>query len=93
MTHPDRFAAILTSGYLSANPDIPNSQRWKASRPEYYPFVRCLGGISLFDFSNFDPEDYEKTHPFSNWYDFVPYLDSWGGAVWIEVDRFAAAEK
>jgi len=93
MTHPARFSAILASGHLSANPDIPNSERWKASRPEHYPFVRCLGGISLFDFAKFDPEKYEKTYALSNWYSFVPHLKSWGGAVWIEIDRVAAAEK
>jgi hypothetical protein len=92
-TRPDRFSAILASGCLTANPDIPNSERWKASRPEHYPFARCLGGISLFDFANFDPKGYEQTHPLSNWYDFVPYLRSWGGAVWIEVDRVSATEK
>lgn len=90
-THPDRFLAILTCGCLCVNPDIPNSERWKASRPEHYPFVRTLGGISLFDFSGFDPAKYELSHPMSNWHAFVPYVERWGGAVWIEVDREAVS--
>jgi hypothetical protein len=90
-TRPDRFASILATGCVSATPDIPDSERWKASRPEHCPFVRCLGGVSLFDFDGFDPEAYAKTHPMSNWYDFVPHLRKWGGAVWVEIDRDAVA--
>lgn len=90
-TRPDRFATILATGGLSATPDVPDRERWKATRPEHYPFVRCLGGVSLFDFADFDREGYERTHPMSNWYDFVPHLAKWGGAVWIEIDRAAVA--
>lgn len=92
MTHPDRFVAILSSGGIRVEPDIPNSKRWKATRPEHYPFVRHIGGISLFDFFGFDPEIYEKDFPMSNWHSFVPHLSSWGGAVWIEIDRLAVVQ-
>lgn len=90
-THPDRFLAILASGGLRTEPDIPNSERWKASQPKYYPFVRHIGGISLFDFFEFAPESYQKQFPLSNWYEFVPHRQVWGGAVWIEIDRQASS--
>lgn len=88
-THPDRFLAILASGGLKVEPDIPNSERWKASQPKYYPFVRHIGGVSLFDFFDFVPESYEVQFPLSNWYEFVPHRQVWGGGVWIEIDRQA----
>jgi len=90
-THPDRFLSILASGGLLVEPDIPNSERWKASKPEHYPFVRHIGGISLFDFFEFSPESYEEKFPLSNWYEFVPHRPVWRGAVWIEIDRQAAS--
>ncbi|GAA6147758.1 hypothetical protein NBRC116586_08200 [Pseudooceanicola nitratireducens] len=27
----------------------------------------------------------------SNWYEFIPHRQVWGGAVWIEIDRQAAS--
>ncbi len=91
VTHPDRFLTILASGGLQVEPEIPNSERWTSSRPEGYSFVRHIGGISLFDFSEFDPDCYEAKYPISNWYDFVPHPRAWGGAVWIEIDREAVS--
>lgn len=88
-THPDRFSAILDCGCVRANPDLPNSERWKATRPEDYPFVRCLGGVSLFDFADFDAKKYAQQYFLSNWQAFVPYLEKWQGAVWIEINRSA----
>jgi hypothetical protein len=79
-TRPDRFASILVTGCVSATPDIPDRERWMASKPEHYPFVRWLGGVSLFDFDGFEEEEYERAHPVCNWYDFVPHLGKWGGA-------------
>ena len=88
-THPGRFKAIIQSGFLRVNPDIQNSERWKASNPETYPFVRHIGGISLFDFEDFEPSIYESRFPLSNWDEFVPHRKTWGGAAWIEIDREA----
>ena len=89
-TRPDRIHDIVASGSLMVDPDIDNSERWKTSRgPDYYPFVRTIGGISLFDFAKFDADLYDNTHPMSSWRSFVPYLSAWCGAVWIEVDREA----
>jgi hypothetical protein len=91
-THPDRFRDILTRGAIIPEPDIPNSERWKASKgPEFYPYVRTLGGVSLFDFNNFEPESYSREFRVSNWHDFVSFRKDWGCAVWIEIDRVRAA--
>ncbi len=89
-THPRRFLSIIASGGVSADPsNLPNSERWKAQQPEYYPFVRLMGGVSLFDFANFDAERYSQTHPMSSWHTFVPHRRDWGVAVWISIDRAA----
>jgi hypothetical protein len=50
------------------------------------PYLRSIGGVSLFDFRDFDPEEYSKKYPISTWREFVPYRSSWGEAIWIEVD-------
>ena len=87
-THPDRFAKILTSGAILPEPDIPNEERWKTSQGEsLYPYVRTLGGVSLFDFHQFDSESYGEKYPSSSWCEFIPYRRVWGHSVWIEIDR------
>ncbi len=89
-TRPDRFVSILEDGAVLPEPDIPESDRWKTSRgPEYYPYVRTLGGVSLFDFNDFDQESYDEKCPLSTWREFVPFRSAWGSAVWIEIDREA----
>jgi hypothetical protein len=45
-----------------------------------------LGGVSLFDFSDFDADAYSKDYPVSSWREFVPYRSTWGEAIWIEID-------
>ncbi len=87
-THPDRFTKIMKDGYIVPNPSIPNNERWKTSEgPDNYPFVRTLNGVSLFDFNNFDEKRYSEKYQSSNWREFVPYRNSWGKAVWIEINR------
>src|SRR5438309_5175332 len=67
-THLDRYRNILTEGSIVPEPNIPNSDRWKTSQGEdYYPYVRMLGGVSLFDFDEFDPERYTERYPASSW--------------------------
>ena len=58
------------------------------------PLVRTLGGVSLFDFAGYDPEDYEARFPISNWREFVPYRHrrSWGASIWIKINREKAAD-
>lgn len=86
-TSIDRFEGILKDGAIRPEPDIPDSARWCASKgPKHYPFVRTLGGVSLFDFSDFNPTEYGKRYS-ASWHSFVP--DSYGGgnSVWVEVNR------
>ena len=88
-THPERFVGILECGAILPEPEeIPDGDRWGTSQgPNHYPYVRSIGGVSLFDFHEFDPKSYQSKHPISNWREFVPYRRVWGGAVWIEIDR------
>lgn len=89
-TRPDRVPAIMETGALMAEPNIPDAERQKAKRgPDYYPFVRKIGGVSLFDFHEFDAEAYSLRCPSSSWSYFVPHTGE--GAVWIEIDRAAVA--
>lgn len=85
-THPERFPSIMNEG-LKPDPDIPDSERWKtADGPEYFPFVRKLGGVSLFDLMDFDPDAYDQSHKLSSWRTFIPHRKDWEGAVWINID-------
>src|SRR5260370_192609 len=88
-THPDRFSAILTSGAILPDPPIPNPDGWKTlGGDDYCPYAHKLGGISLFDFNQFDPKRSAERCPLSSWYEFVPYRMVWGGAVWIKEESF-----
>jgi hypothetical protein len=88
-THPDRFSKILSTGAILPDPPcLSNSERWGAlADNDHLPYVRYLGGISLFDFDQFDRETYSARNPSSSWAYFVPYHSSWECAVWIELNR------
>ena len=93
-TRPDRFQNILADGSIVPEPKIPNSDRWKTSQgTDHYPYVRMLGGVSLFDFDQFNAERYTEQFPMSSWYEFVPYPPSWGCSVWIEIHRGLVAHQ
>ena len=52
-----RFKGIVTSTAIVPEPNIPDSERWGTSKGiKYFPFVRVIGGVSLFDFTAFDPK-------------------------------------
>lgn len=88
MTHPCRFLGIMQSAAILPEPEIDNAFRHNTKRgEEFYPYVRFIGGVSLFDFHQFDPQSYADVCPFSNWQTFVPCYEGWGCAVWIEIDR------
>jgi hypothetical protein len=91
-THPDRFTKILESGSISPEPDIPEKERWdtRDSR-ESCSYVRFIGGVSLFDLYEFEPESYSHKFPSSSWHYFIPFHLMWGCAVWIEIKRDQAA--
>ncbi|SFU15542.1 hypothetical protein SAMN05444141_11146 [Pseudovibrio denitrificans] len=87
-TSMKRFWAIMEKKAILPEPDIPDRERYNTGNgKKNYPFVRSLGGISLFDFSDFDPEKYSENYPMSSWYNFVPYPRSRNLAVWIEINR------
>ena len=86
-THPERFLEILKSRAILPEPEIRDKDRFgTAQGRKHYPYVRYIGGVSLFDFRAFDPESYKATYPSSNWRMFVPYRRDWYGALWIEID-------
>jgi hypothetical protein len=89
---PDHFQAILKTGAILPEPPIANPDGWRTVSGEpYCPYVRKLGGVSLFDFGEFDVKNYEEKCPSSSWETFVPYRAKWGSSIWIEIDREQAA--
>lgn len=86
-TSVDRFAGILKTGFILPNPQIPDSERWGTSRgPGLYPYVRSIGGVSVFDFIGFDEVAYSEKCPVSSWRTFVPCKTERDAAIWIELD-------
>lgn len=86
-TSIERFNKILERGSILAQPDISDENRWgTSSGVMYYPYVRKLGGISLFDFRNFSELQYSKEFPLSSWHYFVPFIKKWGASIWIEIE-------
>ncbi len=87
-TSRERFESICRDGEIRAEPNIHDSERWSTrSGPRYFPYVRSLGGISLFDFSEFEAKTYNEKYRLSNWDEFVPFRQDWGSAVWIKINR------
>ncbi len=92
-TSINRYQMIIESGSILSNPPIPNEERWYAQKgPDFYPYVRLIGGVSLFDFNSFDPDKYSEKYPSSSWSEFVPYRRAWGQSVWIGIERAALKE-
>lgn len=88
-TSVERFASIVRMGAIVPEPyGLLEGDRWgtRIGR-KGWPFVRTLGGVSLFDFDDFDPEAYSRRYPVSSWEEFVPYRQRWGQSVWIKIDR------
>jgi hypothetical protein len=86
-TNSERYKGILSEGAILPEPPIPDSNRWGTGLGTIgCPYVRSIGGVSLFDFRDFDPEVYSRNYPISTWREFVPYRSAWGEAIWIEID-------
>ena len=81
-----RFESIRSNGAISANPS-ENLRYPTIGGPENWPYVRKLGGVSLFDLEGFDIEAYDRKCPGFDWAFFVPFRRDWGASVWIEIDR------
>lgn len=89
-TSVERFEGILADGGILPNPPIPDMDRWGTGcGPRLYPFVRSIGGVSLFDFSDFDEATYNQNYPLSMWRTLVPCFSYWDESIWIELDRLA----
>ena len=83
----ERYKGILSEGAILPEPPIPDSDRWGTGLGTIgCPYVRSIGGVSLFDFREFDSEEYSEKYPISSWREFVPYRSAWGDAIWIEID-------
>lgn len=98
-TTVERYEGIVRDGHILPEPDI-NSERWgTALGPDYFPFVRSIGGVSLFDFRNFNPKKYSERYPFSMWRTFVPCISKKEESIWIELNykaiksRFISGKK
>ena len=92
-TSQERFQGIRSRKAILSEPPLGEDERWGTLiGPEGWPYVRTLGGVSLFDFAGFDPEAYDEECPLSSWREFVPFRRYWGASVWIEIDRGKAAE-
>ena len=90
-TSEQRYGGIVAAGAILAEPPIPDEERWGTRCGAWgWPYVRRLGGVSLFDFEGFDVETYEARYPSSSWREFVPFREAWGSSVWIEIDRALA---
>ncbi|WP_299567516.1 hypothetical protein [uncultured Sulfitobacter sp.] len=93
-TRPDRLLSIVEAQAILVEPDIHDRDRSNtANGPKNYPISRTIGGISLFDFNGLHPESYEKQFPVSSWHFFVPYVRSWQGSVWLEIERDVVREQ
>lgn len=82
----ERYESIIRSGFVLPEPSLRDAERWGTSAgPDSYPFVRSLGGVSLFDFREFDAVAYSKNYPHAMWRSFVPRSHHSTTAIWIEV--------
>lgn len=89
-TSQDRFLRIKECGAILPEPDISERERWgTAVGSEGYPYVRSIGGVSLFDLREFEAESYSAEYRSSSWEYFVPCHLCWDSAVWIEIDHEA----
>jgi hypothetical protein len=86
-TSISRFKRIVSSREIMAEPDIADTARHGTRRgPKLYPFVRSLGGISVFDFQNFDPAEHFKETGALNWPHFVFGHHTEEDSLWIEIN-------
>lgn len=87
-TKPQRWQQIRESEAILPEPPIPDSDRWGTGfGPSHYPFVRSLGGVSLFDFRSFDEarqQEAEATN--AKWRAFVPSSPASEYTVWLQLN-------
>lgn len=92
-TSKENALKIDKHGYIVAEPDIDESKRWGGKSQSVHPFVRSIGGISLFDFR------LPNSHISEILYSFIPCRAGWSQTVWFEInvlyldDSFLSAEQ
>lgn len=92
-TSLERFNKILQTGSIECEPSIPDSDRFCSTTDPIYPFVRSLGGVSLFDFREFSPQAYSKKYPVSSWWTFAPNCERFETTVWIRIDAIKVSDR
>lgn len=86
-TSVENYSAIILCGNILPEP-VSLTRRWgEGLGPEFFPFVRTLGGVSVFDFYGFNPEKYSSDFPSSSWRTFVPGRENWERTIWIKLSR------
>ncbi|MDR3577932.1 MAG: hypothetical protein P4L50_29050 [Anaerolineaceae bacterium] len=97
VTRAERHSEIINSGGIDPNPEgIPDTERWQTQHGQSgLPFVRYIGGVSLFDFINWDIDTCASVCVRGlfygcQWGNFIPMLQ-WNGkhldsSVWIEIN-------
>lgn len=85
-TSISRFESIKSTGFIEVEPDLPEKERYGI------PFVRSLGGVSLFDFREFDAQKYDVDFPANSISEFIPFKRIWGRSVWLKIDDAAIAK-
>jgi hypothetical protein len=73
---------IYSHGYIIFDPSIDESKRWGGKSKSTHPFVRSIGGISLFDFR------LPSSHVSEILYSFIPCRTGWPQTVWLEINHF-----
>lgn len=83
-----RFKQIIAGEFIKTSPNISDAERWKTSGgPESFPFVRHIGGLSLFDLRLFEPEAYSSRYPACSWSYFIPAHLQREESIWLEIDH------
>lgn len=96
VTRAERYSKIISSGGIDPNPEgVPDTERWQTQNGQRgFPFVRYVGGVSLFDFINWDIDKCAGSCVRGlyccGWEYFIPVLQ-WNGrrldsSVWIEIN-------
>lgn len=86
-TSVDNYSAIISCGNLLPEPASLTGKWGEGQGPDCFPFVRTLGGVSIFDFHGFSPEEYSRQFPSSSWHTFVPGRQCWERTIWIKLSR------
>ncbi|PKG86490.1 hypothetical protein CXF85_01950 [Colwellia sp. 75C3] len=76
----DNAVKIIKSGSILSNPNISTEDKWGGNSETDYPFVKSIGGISLFDFR------LPESHSSELLYRWVPCQVKFSKTVWFEID-------